>query len=163
MMPLIKHLLGALPILVVVACDKPMSPALQKAADDRAVKQVEATNRALPPLRPVTPQPLLHSFIERNAAGARVCAFVPRGEAAAIALTLGDRTELRIDGQPAVFSADKGSAKLPTGTWSRYLGKALVLGLEQPGAQSPLARLVISDPYNRSVYLAWGSLRCPPI
>lgn len=148
-------------LLALAGCDKPLSPADQKAADDRAVTQVEATNRALPPLRPVIPQPLPRTFIARHAVGGSGCAFVPKDETATVALTLGDRAELLIDGQPAVFSADKGSAKLPGGVWSHYVGKALALGLTQPGAGSPIATLVISDPYNRAVYQASGTLRCP--
>ena len=150
-------------VLALAGCDKPVSPAQQHAADDRAVAQVEATNRAFPPLRQVTPQPLPRTFVARHAVGATGCAFVPKGETATIALTLGESAELLIDGQPAVFSADKGSAKLPGGAWSHYVGKALSLGLAQSGAGSPIATLVISDPYNRAVYQTSGTLRCPAI
>ena len=150
-------------LMVLAGCDKPMSATQQKAADDRAVLQVEATNRALPPLRPVTPQPLPRTFIARHAVGGTGCAFVPKGESATVALTLGARAILLIDGQPAIFSADTGATKLPDGAWSHYVGKALALGLEQPGAGSPITTLVISDPYNRTVYQASGTLRCPAI
>ncbi|WP_295636609.1 hypothetical protein [Novosphingobium sp.] len=140
-----------------------MSPAQQKVADDRAVAQVEATNHAPAPLRPVMPQALAPAFVAQHAAGGKSCAFVAKGETAAIALALDGRIELQIDGQPAVFSADKGSARLPSGAWSRYLGKALVLALDKPGAGSPIARLVINDRYNRPVFEAGGKLRCPAI
>lgn len=160
---LLAALLAALPILALAGCDKPMNPIQQKAADDRAVAQVEATERALPPLRPVMPQPLARSFIAGHAVGGKGCAFVPKGETAAIALLLDDSADLRIDNQPAVFSADKGSTKLPSGAWSRYIGKALALAVAQPGAGSPIARLSISDPHNRPVYQASGTLRCPAV
>ena len=156
-----------LPLMVLfvalAACGKSMTPAEQKAEDDRAVAQVEATERALPPLRPVSPQPLPRTFVARHAVGSRTCAFVPKGQAATVALTLGARAQLLIDGQPAAFAADTGSTKLPSGAWSHYVGKALALALAQPGAGSPIAKLVISDPYNRAVYAATGMLRCPAI
>lgn len=167
-MPLQRLLLPVLPfvvlpVLMLAACDKPMSSAQQKAADDRAVAQVEATNHAPAPLRPVMPQALAPPFVAQHAVGSKSCAFIAKGQTAIIALALEGRIELQIDNQPAVFSADKGSARLPSGAWSRYLGKALVLALNQPGAGSPIARLVISDRYNRPVFEAAGSLRCPAI
>ena len=162
-MPLQKLLVAVLLTLVVGACDEPMSPAQQKAVDDRAVAQVEATNHAPAPLRPVIPQALSPAFVARHAAGGKSCAFIAKGHTAAIALALDGRIELQIDSQPAVFSADKGSARLPSGAWSRYLGKALVLALDQPGAGSPIARLIVNDRYNRPVFEADGTLRCPAI
>ena len=156
-----KLLAAVLPIVALAACNQPMDPAQQKAADDRAVAQVEATNHAPAPLRPVTPQTLSPTFVARHAAGGKSCAFIAKGQTAVIALALDGRIELQIDSQPAVFSADKGSARLPSGAWSRYLGKSLVLALDQPGAGSPIARLVINDRFNRPVFEAGGSLRCP--
>ena len=52
-MPLQRLLLPVLPfvvlpVLMLAACDKPMSSAQQKVADDRAVAQVEATVRRAP-------------------------------------------------------------------------------------------------------------------
>lgn len=168
MVPILALPILALPILTLAACDKPLNPTQQTAADDRAVAQIEATNRAPPPLRPITPQPLPRTFIARHAVGGpnsqnNGCAFVPKGETATVALTLGTRATLLIDGQPAIFSADTGATKLPGGAWSHYVGKALSLALAQTGAGSTIATLVISDANSRPVYQASGTLRCPAI
>jgi len=156
-------LLLLLPLVGLAGCDKPMPPAEQKRLDDRAVAQVEAMNHAPPPLRPVTPQPLPHASIAHRAEAGASCAFVLKGGGGVFAVMAGDRAELSIDGKPAVFARDAGSTRLPSGVWSRYIGKALALLVEQPGAGSPIASLVINDPYNRPVYQAAGSLRCPAI
>lgn len=149
-------------VALLASCAKPMTRAQEIAEEDRAVAQVEATERALPPPRPVKLQRLPTALVFRHAGGrgepvGAGCAFVA-GDAN-LALTLDTRAEIVIDDEPLVFTSDAGATRLPGGAWTHYVGKALALALAQDGQ---VARLVVMDPYNRPVFTASGLMQCPP-
>jgi hypothetical protein len=73
--------------LALAACSPDPDSAAQKAADDRAVAQVEAIQKQKPPPRAINPQPILFADIQKfNLFGAG-CAFAPGGSMGAVLLT----------------------------------------------------------------------------
>jgi len=153
-------------VLLLAACDRGPTAAEQKAADDRAVAQVEAVQKQKPPPRPISPEPILFGDIQRfNLFGAG-CAFAPGGSMGAVLLTRDKVAYLKLADRVVRFAADPGSAKLPLGTMSRYVGKEFAASLTrvgEPGGAQALrssAHLTVTDPYDQPVYDADGLLQC---
>ena len=165
-----KHLFALAVLLPLASCSGENAP--DPAATDRAVAQVEATNKSLPPLRPIRPEPITFIEMQKFAIHGKGCSFVRNGGGmAADAIMLTDRAVVVIDGGAAVFAADKGSANLPLGAWSKYLGKGLSLALTplkadtgaRPATNEFHAKLIISDPYGRAAFEAEGDAQCRPM
>lgn len=152
--------------LALVSCSREPSAAERKAADDRAVAQVEAAQKQKPPPKPIAPEPILFADIQKfNLYGAG-CAFAPGGSMGAVLLTREKVGYIKLDGGMMRFAADPGSAELPMGTHARYVGKALAASLTRSdgngtgeGLRFP-AHLTVTDPTDQVVYDEDGDVQC---
>jgi len=156
----------ALASSMLAACSPDPDSAAQKAADDRAIAQVEAAQKVKPPPRAIAPRPILFAEIQKYNLFGAGCAFAPGGSMGAVLLTRDKVAYLKLADRVVRFAADPGSAKLPLGTVSRYVGKefaASLAGVGGPGDPQALrfsAHLTVTDPYNQPVYDADGLVQC---
>ena len=151
--------------LALAACADEPTAAEKKAADDRAIAEVEAVQKQKPPPQMLEPQPILFGDIQRfNLFGAG-CAFAPEGSMGAVFLTREKVAYLKLEDRIIRFASDPGSAKLPLGTVSRYIGKEFAASLtrtdgEDGGAVRFAGHLTITDPFDQVVYDADGLIQC---
>ena len=73
--------------LALTACVDEPTAAEKKAADDRAIAQVEAVQKQKPPPQMLEPQPILFGDIQRYNLFGAGCAFAPEGSMGAVFLT----------------------------------------------------------------------------
>jgi hypothetical protein len=166
-------LLPALVLLFAVVrlsgCHRTPSPAEQAAEDDRAVAQVEAIQKQRPPPRPIFPQPIAFADIQAHALYGAGCAFIAEGSRDAVLIARDKAGYLKLGDRIVRLASDPGSASLPIGGWSRYVGKEFAVtlgkadrageprggaGLRWPGG------MTITDPFDQTVYGARGWLEC---
>ena len=151
--------------LALAACSDDPTAAEKKAADDRAVAQVEAVQKQRPPPRMLAPEPILFGDIQRfNLFGAG-CAFAPGGSMGAVLLTREKVAYLKLQDRMVRFASDPGSAKLPLGTVSRYVGKEFAASLtravgEDEAAARFAGHLTITNSFDQVVYDADGLIQC---
>jgi hypothetical protein len=150
--------------LALVACSPDPDSAAQKAADDRAVAQVEAIQRQKPPARAINPQPILFADIQKYNLFGAGCAFAPGGSMGAVLLTRAKAGFIKLGDGMVRFAADPGSAALPLDTRSHYVGKAMSLSLTRDAGESDAlrwhGRLIVTDRFDQPVYQADGLVEC---
>lgn len=159
--------LGLLALLA--ACDAAPSPRQQASEDAAAIARVKAAQDERPPVEAVT---LLHvpaddaGQIGASSAGCRLT--VDQG-GDPVVIAGPRRAVIRTGTAVTTLAADEGSAKLPLGTWSHYVGKGLSISLEKgagsgaaPGidALEWPARVTVRDAWSRIVYTGTGTLSC---
>jgi hypothetical protein len=135
--------------LALAACGDEMTPEEQAQADERDVALVEQANRALPPLRPVTPEPLLLPDIERYDLLGETCNYAPGTSLGARVIAREADAFMKIDGEIERFAADPGARELPAHTRSVYYSKNYALRLElreDPGPDEVPADVTGSAP-----------------
>lgn len=155
-------------LLALAACRQEHSPQDQAVRDAHAVAAVEEVNRSA--VKQIEPQLILYPDIEANQLQGPGCAFSPESGLGTILLTRADgRSYMKLADKVVLFSADAGSAKLPLGARSRYLGAGLVLefaintlGQGEPGrAQATYSgRLTVHDQERNMVYDKPGAVQC---
>ena len=151
--------------LFLAACSNDPTAAEKKAADDRAISQVEAVQSQRPPPRMLEPEPILFGDIQRfNLFGAG-CAFAPEGSMGAVLLTREKVAYLKLQDRMVRFASDPGSAKLPLGTVSRYVGKEFAASLTRTDGKNAEAvrfpgHLTITNPFDQVVYDGDGLIQC---
>lgn len=147
-------------VLLLPACSEKHDPA----QDARDIAQVEAMQKAKPPAKPISPQPMAYMEISQNKLYGAGCNFVPDGGGlGAIVLAQHDRAFLKLDGKIVTLASDAGSTKMPQGSWSRYSGREHALTLTRVGegeGDAFVGRVVITDPYDQVVYQARGTVQC---
>ena len=166
-----RHLLAGSAIagaLALSACGDNLSPQQQQRNDERDIAQVESANRGV--AVPIVPEPILYPDIEKNHLLGTSCSFVATGGGmGAIAMAMGKKGYMKLDGKIVRFAADSGSAKLPFGAFGRYDGKkhSFELGLaessgKQSGAESTTyqGRLTARDGFGRVVFDQPGEVQC---
>lgn len=151
-------------LLSLSACDL-TSPEERAAADARDVAAVEAANKRLPPAKALTPQPILFPDIRAASLYDPGCAFVAEGGGlGAIVMTEAKRAAIKPGKDVVILASDPGSTQMPSGTWSRYVGKenALTLTRQSPGSDESnwTGKLVITDAKDQVVYEATGLVQC---
>src|SRR6187402_2206857 len=121
--------------LVLASCGDEPNPDEQKMADDRDVAMVERANGAAPPLRPISPEPILLPDIERFDLLGETCSYAPGTSLGARVISREADAFMKIDGDIERFAADPGARELPMHTRSVYNSKgySLVLGLREAG------------------------------
>lgn len=152
-------------LILVAGCGEKKSAAEKRAADDRAIAQVNAAQEVKPPPKPIEPQPILFGDIQKYDLFGAGCAFAPGDSMGAVLLTRDKVAYLLLDGRPVRFASDPGSTKLPLGTFSRYVGKELALSLTRSGdvaadATRWAGHLVVTDPLDQVVYQTDGQVQC---
>lgn len=155
-------------VLALPACEPELTPQEQAAADAKAIAQVEAANRSLPPPRAFAPQPITPRDLQRNGLLDAGCAFRPEGERDPVLVARSTRAVMKLARSLTTFASDPGSTALPLETWTHYVGKAGSLRIATDGTgdiagQNGLewgATLTVTDEHDRIVYTNPGKLRC---
>jgi hypothetical protein len=167
-------------ISVLAGCGESLSPEEQAAADERDVALVEKANKAMPPVRQVTPEPILLPDIERYDLLGEACSYAPGTSLGARVIAREADAFMKIGDKIERFAADPGSRELPMHTRSVYNSKdfSLVLALEDgdavPGAGAsekapePVTdgrlnfegAVTLRDAYGRVVYEGVGLAQC---
>lgn len=154
-------------VLMLAGCGSEASPEDQAAADERDVAMVEAANKAAPPVRLVTPEPILLPDIERYDLLGEACSYAPGTSLGARVISREADAFMKIAGEIERFAADPGSRELPMHTRSVYNSKnySLVLALEDDtGADdqrtSYEGSVTLRDQYGRVVYEGIGEAQC---
>lgn len=144
--------------------------AQRKASDDaKDVALVEKLNRV--PFKPILPEPFEAEDIARYDLARSGCMFRPGDNPNEKPLFVAqeDRGYLKIEGKLYPLSVKSGSAELPSGAHSTYIGtqnwielvaQAGDQGTTVNGAQSWPSRLVIHDSSERVGFDAVGQVRC---
>lgn len=157
--------------LVLYGCDKEISPEEQDRIDERDIAMVEKANKAPPPLREVTPDPILAGDRERYAIKPGGCSFSPGFSLSERIIALPVVAYAKIEGEMQRFAADVGSAEMPSGTRAQYFGKLYSLQLsvaqgsgEEDKPADAEGSVTVRDAQGRVVYSGTGTVHCvePP-
>ncbi len=132
-----RRWLGLAAAMLLLGCGDDRSPEEQAAADERDIALVEEANKAMPPLRPVTPEPILLPDIERYDLLGEACSYAPGTSLGARVIAREADAFMKIEGEIERFAADPGARELPSHTRSVYNSKnySLVLGLRDPASE----------------------------
>lgn len=155
-------------VLLLCACGDGMTPEERALHDDRMVAMVERANEAAPPLREVTPEPILYPDIERHDLYGVSCSYAPGTSLGARVIAREADAFMKIDGQMLRFAADPGARALPLGTRSLYTGRQFTLRLQiidetaqSPGSKADYEGIIqLRDPHGRIVYEGSGLAQC---
>ncbi len=152
-------------LLFLAACAPEPTAAERRAADDRAIAQVNAAQTAKPPPQMIAPQAILFGDIQKYDLFGAGCAFAPGDSMGAVLLTRNKTAYIKIEDGLFRFASDPGSAKLPLDTFSRYVGKEMALSLTRAdGGAGEAARwaghLVVTDAFDQVIYEADGQVQC---
>jgi len=162
--------------LLLFGCGNEVSTEERAAADERDVAMVEAANKAAPPVKQVTPEPILLPDIERYDLLGETCSYAPGTSLGARVIAREADAFIKIDGEIERFAADPGSRELPMHTRSVYNSKdySLVLALRIDGADAETesggeidserddfeGSVTLRDAHGRVVYEGVGLAQC---
>jgi hypothetical protein len=155
--------------LMSSGCTPEPTAAEQAAADAKAIAQVEAAQENYPPVQPLDPQPITPADLERAGLLDEGCAFEAEGQSDPVLVARPKRAVMKLGRSLTNFASDPGSAALPLGTWTHYVGKAASLRMAKAagngdvGGQKGLewsATLTATDEHDRVIYTSAGRLRC---
>lgn len=163
----VQGVIVGLAALALYGCDKDISPEEQNRMDERDIAMVEKANKAPPPLREVTPDPILAGDRERYAIKPGGCSFSPGFSLSERIVTLPVVAYAKIEGEMQRFAADVGSAEMPAGTRAQYFGKLYSLQLsvtQDTGEDRKPAEaegsVILRDAQGRVVYSGAGTVHC---
>ena len=163
-----RKILPAAVLLVLTGCSEELTPEEQAMADARDVAMVEAANDVMPPLNPVTPEPILVPDIERFDLYGEACNYAPGTSLGARVIAREADAFMKIAGEVERFSADPGARELPLHSRSLYNSKNYALKLEIEGGGNPAegeaaadeGSVTLFDEYGRVVYEVTGPVHC---
>jgi hypothetical protein len=156
-------------VLLAASCERAPTAEQKALAVARDIERVEAAQKTTPPLTALAPEPITFADIEKNRLFGASCIFLPEGAKTHLVLAMSNTAYLKVGGELRVYAADKGSAPLPLGAWTRYEGREHVIDLQTAGGDGTPAgeettdwpgHLTIRDPYSRVLYSAAGTVRC---
>ena len=159
---------AVLAALLLAACDSGLSSEEQSIQDERDISMVERANRALPPLKQITPEPILYPDIERYDLFGAGCNYAPGTSLGTRVIAREADAFVKIDGEMVRLAADPVARELPLSTRSLYNGReySLRLSIENDGEQSGLetmdyeGQVALYDAHGRSVYEGEGLAQC---
>ena len=155
-------------VLLLAGCqDEPSAEELAAQAE-RDIAMVEAANDTEPPLKLVTPDPILLPDIERFDLYGAACNFAPGTSLGTRVIARESDAFMKIDGEVVRLAADPGSRELPMHSRSLYNGKDYSLRLaingegEQAGGEKVNYEGTVSvrDAWGRVVYEGAGLAQC---
>jgi hypothetical protein len=158
-----------LALVALSGCGGGKSQAKKAAHDAQDVALVEKLNKV--PFKPIRPEPFTADDIDRYDLARSGCMFRP-GENPAeqpLFVAQADRGYLKIDGKLEPLAVKGGSAELPSGAFSTYIGMSnwieLVAqagnqGSGPGGKDSWPSRLVIHDASERVAFDSLGQVSC---
>ena len=155
-------------LLILAGCDVEPTPEELAQADARDVALVEAANDVTPPLKLVTPEPILLPDIERYDLYGMACNYAPGTSLGTRVVSRESDAFVKIEGEVHRFAADPGSRELPMRTRTLYNGKEYSLRLaidsegaaEDDGSTDYEGSVTLRDRYGRVVYEGVGLARC---
>jgi hypothetical protein len=156
-----------LSLALLAGCYNGPTPEEQAAEDARDVAMVEAANEVRPPLKAVTPDPIMLSDVERYDLLGEACNYAPGTSFGTRVIARESDAFLKVDGKVVRLAADPGSRELPAHSRTLYSGKeySLRLALNGDGAE-PTApgkyegTVALRDQYGRIVYEGTGFAEC---
>ncbi|OYW46456.1 MAG: hypothetical protein B7Z08_07335 [Sphingomonadales bacterium 32-68-7] len=154
--------------LLAAGCGQELTPEERELRDRQDVAQVEKANEVLPPLEPVTPEPLLYPDIERYDIKGAACNYAPGTSLGTRVVAREADAFIKIGGEVERLAADSGARELPLRTRSRYTGKAYELRLElkgegasgEAGPADLEGTVTLRDGHGRVVYTGTGLAQC---
>jgi hypothetical protein len=163
-----RKFLAVVPLLVLSACDRGPTPEEQALSDARDVAVVEAANNVMPPLKQVTPEPILLRDIERYDLYGEACNYAPGTSLGTRVVSRESDAFVKVDGEVQRLAADPGSRELPMRTRTLYNGKKYSLRLAIDGEGTPdgagttnyEGSVTLRDSYGRVVYEGTGLAQC---
>jgi len=157
-------------LLACSACESEPTPEESAAKAERDIAMVEAANDARPPLRLVTPDPILYPDIEQHDLHGQACNYAPGTSLGTRVIAREADAYVKIDGDMVRLAADPGSRELPAGSRSLYDGRefSLLLTVEGEGQPAPNNAAVneyqgtmsLRDRWGRVVYDGAGLVQC---
>jgi hypothetical protein len=160
---------GIAMLLVLAGCEREPTPEEQALADAQDVAMVEAANQVMPPLKQVTPEPILLPDIERYDLYGEACNYAPGTSFGTRVVAREADAFVKIEGEVHRLAADPGSRELPMHTRTLYNGKEFSLRLAmEPEADAEAegektdyeGSVVLRDQYGRVVYEGVGLAQC---
>lgn len=156
-------------MILLSGCGDHKEPQPKAVDDAQAVAMVERMNQT--PFKPIQPQPLSADDLARYDLVRSGCSFRPgnKPDEAPLFVAQHDRGFLKIDGVLQPVAAKSGSAELPSGAHSTYVGldgwielvaQAGDEGKGPEGKQAWPSRLVIHDAQQRVAFNAIGRVSC---
>lgn len=156
-------------LALVTGCGEPKEPQHKATDDARDVAMVKRMNQA--PFRPIKPEPFTADDLARYDVARGGCTFHPGNQLdePPLFVAQADRGFLKVDGVLQPFSAKTGSAELPSGAHSTYMGLGNWVELVAQAGDEVKApngvtawpsRLVIHDPEQRVAFNALGLVSC---
>lgn len=147
-------------VAMLAGCGSDITPEEQARRDARDIAMVENAQKQHAPPQPIVLEAIPRAEQALMPAEGKGCVMAlkedPNGDPVGL---FGSVTgHIRVDGRAFLLAPDTGSAKVPGGAWSKYVGKTHVVKLEASEAGG--AWIAVFDPYDRRVYLAPGELRC---
>ena len=150
------------------------------ASDERDVAMVEAANEVMPPLKQVTPEPIMLPDIERYDLLGQACNYAPGTSLGTRVIAREADAFLKVEGEIVRLAADPGSRELPMHTRTLYNGKEYSLRLQidgvepderqidtvsaaepaPPGGTNYEGTVQLRDQYGRLVYEGTGLTQC---
>jgi hypothetical protein len=154
--------------LTLAGCERELTSEEQAQRDERDIALVEQAGRVLPPLRQVTPEPILYPDIERYDLYGAACNYAPGTSLGTRVVAREADAFVKIDGEVLRFAADPGSRELPLRTRSLYNGRNHVLRLqidgkgEQAGMETANfeGSVTLLDAHGRVIYEGSGLAQC---
>jgi hypothetical protein len=155
-------------VVVLSACSQEPSPEERAREAERAVEMVMKANNSAPPLRELTPEPILLPDIERHDLYGASCAYAPGTSLGMRVFAREADAFVKIDGEVERFAADSGSRQLPQRTRSLYNSGEYTLQLQVAGEGTPTpdgkgdyeGTVTLRDAHGRVVYEGGGLARC---
>jgi len=156
-----------LALALLAGCDNGSTAEEQELSDARDVAMVEAANDAKPPVKEVTPEPLLMPDIERYDLFGEACNYAPGTSLGTRVIAREADAFVKVDGEVQRLAADPGSRELPMHSRTMYSGAKYSLrlalngdGAKPTGAGDYEGSVTLRDEYGRVVYEGTGLAQC---
>ena len=160
-------MLAATAVLLAACADEPTPEELARQAE-RDIALVEQANASMPPLRQVTPEPILYPDVQRHDLLGAACNYAPGTSLGTRVIAREADAFMKIDGTMERLAADPGARELPQRTRSLYNSRNYALRLRINGEGEPDSAgkttyegtVTLFDKHGRIIYEGVGLAQC---